>query len=909
MRINKQPVSATRSTGVDDRPGNQVKSGNSVAGFLFIGFLVSAALCLVLTNISINMAFSELSSADVLDGNYTAKTPAPQDQLRLVSMFASTTIVLGLICSFSLIYLVARPVLLGPIASLHQSEARLRESESRTRRLALVAERSSDLVIIYDANGLILWVNAAFERTTGHKRADVRGRKPSEFLNGQATDQATSDRIAASIKDGKPITTQIVNYSKTGREYLVELNITPVHDDDGVLINFVAVERDITDRQVAQRRLNEALQALKSPFCIYDRDERLVASNDAYAAMVEQFGARAIPGVSFSDMTRKTACNGMLKSASKSPEQLAEWRKADGVEQIVTYGDGRTVLLRDTRTPSGDYVTVRSDVTELIEIQKKTEAAAQAKSRFLANIGHEIRTPMTGVISMAELLMNGDLNEEQFAGLELIVQSGEALLTIINDILDFSKIEAGKMSIRPSPFDLVEATEDVCALLSTGAENKGLHYSFRFDPNVPRQIIGDMGRFRQIITNLVGNAIKFTESGSVTIRLGGDLELGGANARIWLEVEDTGIGVSSSDLNVIFGAFEQAEDGDAKKLQEGTGLGLSISHQLARMMGGTLIGRSSPGQGSVFRLDLTSPVDEAAAPLHRPLAGKNIGIIGSATNAAPLIDQLSALGAQAKSVTGAGATPTMDLFISVLEDGATAPPPDLSACTMPFIVIPASNISPSADVLANFPAGRTRLLRRPVRTGLLGQACAAILSPQLAPRFPTSERRCRPRAKDAPLILIAEDSNANSMILKALLADQGYRLLIKPLAEDAIAAYIIDSPAAVIMDLNMPDMSGVEATRRIRAIEAMEGRLRVPVIAATADASEAVRHDFAEAGADDFMLKPFRANRVRARLRHWAPISAASQIAVGNTPDLSAEFKTNMEATGFALPDEKFGQC
>lgn len=881
MSISVRQIATGRSGDARGHPGSSFSFKTRINRILAVGFLVALGLCLPLTYVATSIVFTEVRGS-------SPSGALPNEQKLTASLYILGAVFVGLICAFAVIYVIAGPTLRRPADRLQRSEARLKDSEARAGQLALVAKRTSDLVIIYDANGDILWVNAAFEKTTGYSRVEVQGRKPSEFLNGCGTDIAVSDRIAAAIAAGAPLTTQIVNYSKTGREYLVELSITPVHDQNGTLTNFIAVERDITDRQNAERRLEEALQALKAPICIYNRNEELVACNDAYSTMVEQFGVSPNLGIEFSDILGQTVRNGMLTRGDQSSDQiirnrLNEWRKADGVERVVTHGDGRTVLLRDTRTASGDYVSVRSDVTDLIETQKKAEAAAHSKSRFLANVSHEIRTPMTGVISMAELLLTSKLNEEQRAGLELIVQSGDALLTIINDILDFSKIEAGKMSIRPSPFDVIEATEDVCALLSASAEAKGLQYSFRFDPDMPRNVIGDMGRYRQIITNLVGNAIKFTESGHVTIRLGGKPKqaLSGA-AQIWVEVADTGIGVSKADLSSIFGAFEQASAADSKRLQEGTGLGLSISRQLAQMMDGELTAVSKLNAGSVFRLDMTSPLDAAAKPALQPLTGRNISVVGPEVQTAALADQLTLLGAKFEHLTTFDASEDTDLYILIL--GKETPPlsPALSDCNAPVIIIADQQSSLSADFLSAFQPGKARLIRGPVRTGLLSQACASFVGSEPDTHTRQHERRRRPRGRDAPLILVAEDSSVNVMILKALLVDQGYRIMVCPSAESAVASFITNQPAVVIMDLNLPDMSGVEATRRIRAIETMEDRTRIPIIAATADSSENVRHDFTEAGASDFMLKPFRANHVRARMRHWAPVvSGSEQSSVG----------------------------
>lgn len=820
--------------------------------FLCVGFLLSSGLALSVAYLSLNRITSAAAQLNL---------PSAEANSAMMT-YISASIVSALLAAFVLIYALGRHMVLAPQIELRRSREMLRESEAKARRLAQVAEKASDLVIIYDRNGDIVWVNSAFVKTTGFLPNEVIGRKPGEFLNGEKSDPVASRCIENAIRSGEPVTAQVVNYSKTGREYLVEVNIAPVRGGDGELTNFIAVERDITERHMAEHRLRQAVEMLADGFTIYDSDNRLVMFNRAYEKM---FGVEGLlrTGMTLAEVGVELDKVGFINLDDRTAEEWAaqhsQMMRSSRVERIFSSKAGQTLLIRDHETETGEIVSLRTDVTELHKARRKAEEAGEAKSRFFANITHEVRTPLNGVIAMAELLLEGDLTEPQRSGLQLISQSGSSLLTIINDILDYSKIEVGKMTIQPAPFDVVEALEDIVALLAPEAQKNNNEIAFTFDTSLPRLIMGDHGRVRQIATNLIGNAIKFTSGGEIVVRLGG--KVAGDDVDLLIEVEDSGVGISEENLSVIFQPFEQM---DGPMRQEGAGLGLSICRQLATMMGGELSASSVPDQGSTFRFAAAFPRLEGGVAVLEPLKGlAPVALYGEGAQADGLASQISALGGR---VADYDEHPSLNV-VSLPRDGRLPDGFQVSA-DVPAIIVAPQGASPPADLSQQFPKG-AQLLRRPVRTGILASNISALLGGDTAGRRSGPERRRKTRAADLPLVLVAEDNATNAAIINAMLADQPMRVEIYPDGGSAVDAYERNRPAVVLMDIQLPDMTGYEATGRMRALDEMQQRPMTPIIAATASSRPEDQRACLDAGLDDFISKPLNKQQLCAKLIYW----------------------------------------
>ncbi len=374
---------------------------------------------------------------------------------------------------------------------------------------------------------------------------------------------------------------------------------------------------------IAERRLWDSLTAVEDGFAIFDRDRRLVAANPAYLNAFDGVTDVA-PGATYEAILAIAVEEGLVDLEGEAPQDwldrmIARWDASDIAQTDLKLWNRAYVRLIDKRTPEGDVVSIALNITQTIQHEKDlrlardaAEAAAQAKSAFLANMSHEIRTPMNGIISMADLLGETELGEEQRLYADTIRNSGEALLVIINDVLDFSKIEAGKLSLHAERFELDTMVKEVFRLLQPGLQGKDLRLELDYDMFLPRRMVGDRGRIRQILINLIGNAVKFTETGSVKVHVVAEPRDHPADELpLRLIVQDTGIGIPPDKQAHIFGEFNQV-DADATRRYDGTGLGLAISQKLVRLMRGEMWVDSEPGVGSCFGFSLVLAPDPDA---------------------------------------------------------------------------------------------------------------------------------------------------------------------------------------------------------------------------------------------------------------------------------------------------------
>ena len=784
----------------------------------------------------------------------------------------------------------------------------LREHRRIARKLQESREQASKIIdaagvafLSMDADGLITGWNTQAQKTFGWSREEALGRVLSQTIVPDAyrEEHDRGLRFFSAAGAGPMLNRHIETKAlrRDGVEFPAELVIWPTRSGDRWTFN--AFIDDITKRkqeQEARSRLAAIVESSEDAILSKTLDGEIISWNGG-AERLYGYRADEIVGRHVSMLVPPERAG----EIDKLLERIRRGERISQLETVRVTKDGRRVDVSLSASPVKDEngtvigaAAIARDISERKRVEGELAAARdqaieafRLKSHFLANTSHEIRTPMNGVIGMAGLLLETDLSSEQREYAEAIRSSAEALLAILNDILDFSKIEAGKLDLETVDFELATVVEDVAELLAQQAHAKGLEVATHIRPGVPPVARGDGGRLRQILMNLVGNAIKFTSSGEVRVTVG-CLEEAEKEVLLRFDVTDTGIGISSGDQSRLFAPFLQA-DSSTTRQYGGTGLGLAICKQLVELMGGEIGVESEPGKGSNFWFTLRLERGSRTAvriPVME-LRGVRVLIVDdNATNRTILQEQVASWGMICESAdSGARALevlrarslqdqpfdlvlldfqmPAMDglMVAQAIKDDGAIPPPQI-------VLLTSSGQRIEPERAQALMIGAT--LTKPVRQSQLYDGIATALGKGREERPAAATRKRRPLrrlARGAPRVLVAEDNQVNQKVAVHMLEGMGYRADVVGNGREAVEALSRIPYAAVLMDCQMPEMDGYEATAEIRNREGPDQH--TPIIAMTASAMRGDKERCLAAGMDDYLTKPVRSKEMAAVLARW----------------------------------------
>jgi PAS domain S-box-containing protein len=837
--------------------------------------------------------------------------------------------------------------LTGTVIVFHDISAQYATQEALRRsneRFNQIAEQSREMVWEVDTEGRYTYVSRMCRDIFGYEREELVGRMHFYDLHPVEQREAFKREAFAMFARREPFQ-NFLNCAETqaGRTVWLSTNGTPILDDEGHLLGYRGADSDVTEHLRAERALRESeafqralLEAIPVPVFCKDLQGRYVQCNRAF---LEFFGAgrEKIMGRTVFDLAppelartyhqmdqQLLAAGGRQIYESALQNARGEQRQVVFHKALVTGAGGevngligaimditdRTRIEEELRHSQGELEAFNQQLEEAIaranEMATEAEIANAAKSSFLANMSHEIRTPLNGVIGMTGLLLDTDLSPEQRRYAEVVRNSGESLLWLLNDILDFAKIEAGKLELEVLDFEAQTCLEEVAEALAMRAHENRVELACMVAPEVPGVLRGDPGRLRQVLMNLVGNAVKFTHHGEVVTRV--EVEWAtAAQVMVRFRVRDTGIGIPAHRLDSLFSPFVQA-DGSTTRKYGGTGLGLAISRQLVEMMGGELGVESEEGKGSTFSFTvlLDRPSSEGN---HQPalagvqdLEGLRVLVVDdNPVNREYLAVVLEGWGVRYAEASHAAqalrllreAHRQQDPFQVALLDMAM-PEVDGEALARQIraddrfaetalLLVTSLGSRESEERLA--AAGFCGWLAKPIRRSLLLESLHRALN-----RQPQTPDRPAPLPTPAPAsdrrrILLVEDNITNQQVAQGLISKLGFRVDVVANGKEAIKALEEMPYDLVLMDCQMPEMDGFEATAVIRAPQSTVRNRRIPIIALTAHATQGDRAKCLEAGMDDYLSKPISPQLLAQTLIRWLSSADAPAVAAEEQTD------------------------
>jgi two-component system, sensor histidine kinase and response regulator len=826
-----------------------------------------------------------------------------------------------------------------------------RSFEAQYKLLRCLLDYIPDRIYFKDRNGAFILVSRSEAAYLGAKDpADVIGKTDFDFFEPHLAQAALDDERGV-METGNSITAkEEKKLLLDGRTGWALVDKIPLRDTDGTVIGTCGVSKDITPQKEAEEALHRANATLAAQKAELERsiEQRERVECELYAAKLAAEEASKGLGPFFQvalDMLCIAGMDGYFKRINPAfcttlgyPEEellgkpfldfvhpddqaktlaaVADLGSGKSLVDFVNryrHRDGHYLWIEWTAAPNRDataiYAAARNMTAriqleaELIEARQAAEAANRAKSSFLANMSHEIRTPMNGVIGMTELLLNTEMSADQRGYLSLVRQSADSLMTVLNDILDFSKIEAGKMELEKHEFDLRDAIGDTLQTLAVRSAEKGVELAYVVRADVPDCLVGDVGRLRQIIINLVGNAIKFTQQGEIVVEVVVET-LTKDQVSLHVRVTDTGIGIPREKQEDVFQSFTQAEGSTTRRFG-GTGLGLTISRQLAELMKGRLWLESEPGKGSVFHFTALFDlgVEKPAAARHMPETLLDLPVLvvdDNATNRMILEQMLrnwamkpicAASGPEALQILEVAQKEPSPIRLVLLDymmpdmDGieVTRHVRERFGEEAPKILILSSG-SRFAESAGAALVGVERFLTKPVKQSDLFDAITRAMGSATSEDRSIISNDTPKSLSPGPMnVLLVEDGRVNQMVAIKLLEDRGHIVTLANNGREAVDILARTTFDAILMDIQMPEMNGYEATAVIRQREVATGK-HVPIIAMTANAMKGDREQCLAAGMDDYISKPVHSALLYATIEKYADLNPLREAAAHDAP-------------------------
>jgi len=800
------------------------------------------------------------------------------------------------------------------ITKRKKAEEILAQNEKRFRDISL---SMADWIWEVDTKGRYVFSAGNSKKVLGYETDELMGKTPFDFMPKEEV-LKIKPVFMEIIKKKQPIVDlKNWNQRKDGSRVYLLTNGVPIFDDHGEFTGYRGVDKDITKELEIEEKLRTVMENIMDPVAVYDKYEKVTYLNPAFTRVfgwsLDELHGRRIDFVPDEEIeARKKSISKVFQGEAVSGFET--WRKTKSGTRIAVRV-GAALFLDNQGKPDGIVVNFQ-DITQEKQAQnelnqmnqelekaiahanmmaQKAEIANIAKSEFLANMSHEIRTPLNGVIGMTGLLLDTDLTGDQQHYVNTVQNSGESLLSVINDILDFSKIEAGKLEMETIDFDLRSMLDDFASMMSMRVQEKDLEFLCASSPDVPALLRGDPGRLRQILANLVGNAVKFTAKGEISVRAYLEKETQ-KDITLLFSIKDTGIGIPKEKHDLLFQSFTQADASTTREFG-GTGLGLTISKTLCEMMGGEIGVNSEVGKGSEFWF--TACFKKQAEPAYRAMPAQKVDMKGlhvlivddNKTNREILQGQLGSWGCEVKeAVDGPDAIGKFyqaenekDSFQIAILDMQM---PGMDGLSLGKIIkaddkfksvhlIMMTSMGQAGDAKRFKQAGFAAYLIKPVGYSDLFDCMATIISGDSGSQVESSiitRHTVREQHRKNIRILLAEDNLTNQQVAIGGLKKFGF-VGVQIVENGALAVKAVSESSydLVLMDIQMPEMDGHEATRQIRKLESESGKKRIPIIAMTAHAMKEDRDKCIAAGMDDYVSKPIDPKALLEVLECWLP--------------------------------------